>query len=159
MARMLNETPTLASSFSPALAPLSWIDLTDLIAALERARALIPSQLVPRKIGRGTMSATFARLFGADPTTLSAETVLAALPSFWDRYHDWGAIAIEVEAGRAAISLTGYAGTVDVCAMVGAELERIVELTGATAVGAVHTQCSCIGDPRCEYRLSWTTPG
>ena len=35
---------------------------------------------VPRKVGRGTMSATFARLFGADPSSLAAETVLAALP-------------------------------------------------------------------------------
>ncbi len=158
MARMLNETPTLATPFSSTLAPLSWIDLTDLIAALERARALIPSQLVPHKVGRGTMSATFARLFGADPTTLPAETVLAALPSFWDRYHDWGAISLQVESCRAEVSLAGYSGSVDVCAMIGAELERIVELTGATAVGAAHTQCACTGDPRCEYRLSWTTP-
>jgi diguanylate cyclase (GGDEF)-like protein len=158
MARLLTEAPNLANAFSSTLAPLSWVDLADLIAAIERARALVPSQLVPRKVGRGTMSATFARLFGADPTTLPAETVLAALPTFWDRYHAWGAISVHVETGMADVVLTGYSGSTDICSLVGAELERIVELTGATAVGAAHTSCACTGALRCEYRLSWTTP-
>ena len=158
MARVLNESPTLANAFSSTLAPLSWIDLGDLVSALERARGLIPSQLVPRKVGRGTMSATFARLFGADPTTLPAETVLSALPTFWDRYHLWCAVTVDVQHGMADIELDGYSGSTDVCAMVGAELERIVELTGASAVGAAHLTCACNGDPRCSYRLSWT-PG
>ena len=135
------------------------IDLTDLVSALDHARGLLPSQPVPRKVGRGTMSATFARLFGADPSSLPAEKVLSALPSFWDRYHAWGGIAVHVDAGRAEISLEGYPGSVDVCALVGSELERIVELTGASAVGAAHVKCACTGDARCEYRLSWTTAG
>nr|MBA2543896.1 serine/threonine protein kinase [Deltaproteobacteria bacterium] len=155
MARVLIETPTLANAFSSSLAPLSWVDLTDLIAAIDRARGLIPSQLVPRKVGRGTMSATFARLFGADPTTVPAETVLSALPSFWDRYHVWGGISVQVHQGMADVALDGFSGSTDICELVGAELERIVELTGATAVGAAHTSCACLGAVRCEYRVSW----
>ncbi len=42
--------------------------------------------------------------------------------------------------------------------MVGAELERIVELTGATAVGAAHTKCRYVaGGERCAFRLTWMT--
>jgi hypothetical protein len=155
MARLLTETPTLANAFSSTLAPLSWVELSDLIAAIDRARILIPSQLVSRKVGRGTMSATFARLFGADPTTLLPETVMSALPTFWDRYHAWGGISVHVEQGLADVVLAGFSGSVDICSLVGAELERIVELTGATAVAATHVSCACTGDVRCEYRLSW----
>jgi serine/threonine-protein kinase len=157
MARLASDFPHLSHAFSSTLAPLAWVELTDLIGAIERARSLIPNQPIARKVGRGTMSATFARMFGADPTTLPAETVIAALPSFWDRYHAWGGIDVQVEPGRAEVTLDGYAGSVEVCALVGAELERMVELAGAAAVGAAHIKCACIGDARCEYRLSWTT--
>jgi serine/threonine-protein kinase len=157
IAKLIAERPSLANALAPTLAPLSWVELTELIACLELAREKLPSQLVPRKVGRGTISATFARLFGADPTTVAAETVLAALPSFWDRYHDWGGIDVVVHPGSADVSLKGYSGSPDVCAIVGAELERIVELTRAGAVGAAHTACACNGDEQCVFRLSWTT--
>ncbi|MCW5806744.1 MAG: diguanylate cyclase, partial [Deltaproteobacteria bacterium] len=158
MAKLVTESPQLAHAFSSTLAPLAWVSLSDLVNALERARARIPSQLVPKKVGRGTMSATFARLFGADPTHLAPETVLAALPAFWPRYHDWGDAEIEIHPGSADIALQGYPGSTDVCELVGAELERIVELTGAVAVAAAHTACACAGGRRCEYRLRWA-PG
>ncbi len=159
MAKVVAESPELASAFSSTLAPLSWIDLAVLVNALERAREMIPSQLVPRKVGRGTMSATFAQLFGANPSSLPPETVLAALPTFWDRYHLWGNVHVDVQPGLADIALDGFSGSPEVCALVAAELERIVELTGASAVGATHVSCACLGDPRCAYRLSWTPGG
>ncbi len=157
IAKLINENPTLANVLAPTLAPLAWVELSELVAALELAHERMPNQLVPRKVGRGTMSATFTHLFGADPTTLSAETVLAALPSFWDRYHTWGAVELVVHPGSAHITISGNSGSTEVCVLVGAELERIVELTGASAVGATHTSCAHAGDEHCEFRLSWTT--
>jgi diguanylate cyclase (GGDEF)-like protein len=156
VARLINETPSLGGSLSITLAPLGWVDLADLVTGLAVARAHVPSQLVPRKVGRGTMSATFARLFGADPTTLSAETVLGALPAFWARYHDWGDVEVDLSPGSAGVVLHGYAGSVDVCALVAAELERAVEMTGVATVGTAHTACVFTGARRCEYVLSWT---
>jgi len=41
--------------------------------------------------------------------------------------------------------------------MIASELERIVELTGASGVGAIHTSCMCQGGETCDYRLSWTS--
>jgi hypothetical protein len=155
LARIVAEVPALAGALSPSLAPLGWIDLADLVAGFEIARSHVPSQLVPRKVGRGTMSATFARLFGADPTTLSAETVLSALPAFWARYHDWGDVDVAVHPGSADVVLHGYAGSTDVCGLVAAQLERAVELTGAGTVGVMHTACAMAGAEHCEYRLSW----
>jgi diguanylate cyclase (GGDEF)-like protein len=156
LARIVNETPSLSAALSASLAPLGWADLADLVTAFEIARTHVPSQLVPRKVGRGTMSATFARLYGADPTTLPVEAVLTALPAFWSRYHDWGDVEVSVAAGAADVVLHGYAGSVDVCALVAAELERVVELTGATTADVTHTACALVGARRCEYRLTWT---
>jgi len=157
MAKMVNETPHLAQALAPTLAPLAWIDLADLVNALDRARERVPSQLVSRKVGRGTMSATFPRLFGADPSSLPAETVLTALPTCWNRFHDWGDIVVDVEPNAATVVLGGYSGSVEVCTLVEAELERIIELTGAHEVNAVHTLCACTGDDHCEFRLAWTS--
>ena len=102
------------------------------------------------------MSATFARLFGADPSSLSPETVMAALPTFWDRYHEWGPVVAAVKTGHADVTLTGFAGSTEVCALVAAELERIVELTGATDVSSTHPRCRCTGNEQCEFTLTWS---
>ena len=87
---------------------------------------------------------------------LVSETVLSALPSFWPRYHEWGEVDVAVHPGMADVGMRGFSGSADVCALVAAQLERIVELTGAQAAGATHTSCACKGDSHCEYRLSWT---
>ncbi|HUJ59058.1 MAG TPA: hypothetical protein VLX92_11220, partial [Kofleriaceae bacterium] len=124
--------------------------------ALEHAHALLPAAMIARKVGRGTMTATFARLFGADPTSLPAETVLAALPTFWTRYHDWTGIEASVHADTAEVVLGGFPGSRDVCVMVGAELERIVELTGAQDVTASHPLCRIDGADACAFQLAWS---
>jgi predicted hydrocarbon binding protein len=105
------------------------------------------------------MSATFPRLFGADPSSLPAETVISALPTCWGRFHDWGDIFVDVEPNRASVVMGGYSGSSDVCALVEAELERIVELTGAKEVAVSHVTCACRGDERCEFKLSWSSLG
>jgi diguanylate cyclase (GGDEF)-like protein len=162
MAKLASQRPDLAHAFSATLAPLSWLGLTELVGALDYARDLIPGaskngRSFAHKVGRGTMSATFARLFGADPTSLAAETVLLALPTFWPRYHDWGEVDVGVGAGQASVTLLGYSGSADVCSMIGAELERIVELTGAKDVATGHARCRCAGSGAlCEFRVSWT---
>ena len=155
MAKITTERPELAAAFAPTLAPLAWIELGDLISALDCTVGLLPGAAVARKVGRGTMSATFARLFGADPASLTPETVLSALPTFWPRYHDWGDVAVNVSNGSATVSLTGYSGSTAVCAMIAAELERIVELTGAHAASH-HAMCRCTSSSEvCEFQINW----
>jgi diguanylate cyclase (GGDEF)-like protein len=155
MAKITTERPELAAAFAPTLAPLAWIELGDLISALDCTVTLLPGAAVARKVGRGTMSATFARLFGADPSSLTPETVLSALPTFWPRYHDWGDVAVNVNNGSATVSLTGYSGSTAVCAMIAAELERIVELTGAHAASH-HAMCRCTSASEvCEFQINW----
>lgn len=158
MAKIVTEHPELAGALAPTLAPLAWVELADLVRAFEQAKKVLNNPSLARKIGRGTMSATFARLFGADPSSLSAETVLTALPTFWLRYHDWGEADVAVNAGHAIVMLSGYSGSQDVCAMVASELERIVELTGIEEVTATHDSCRCRGQQMCEYQLRWTRP-
>ncbi|MEO6771462.1 MAG: diguanylate cyclase [Kofleriaceae bacterium] len=155
MAKLTTERPELATVFAATLAPLAWVELGDLISALDCTRALLPGVAVARKVGRGTMSATFARLFGADPASLAPETVLSALPTFWPRYHDWGEVAVHVNNGSATVSLAGYSGSTEVCAMIAAELERVVELTGARAASH-HAMCRCTSHAEvCEFQINW----
>ena len=156
MAKITNDHPELANAFSATLAPLGWVDLSELVTALACARDVLPNATVPRKVGRGTMSATFARLFGADPTSVSPETVLAALPTYWDRYHDWGTVEVAVHLSAADVTLVGYSGSSDVCSMVAAELERIVELTGVEVVSSTHPRCRCKGSDTCDFKLIWS---
>lgn len=156
MAKITSDHPELASSFSATLAPLAWVDLGELVTALACARDVLPNATVPRKVGRGTMSATFARLFGADPTSVSPETVIAALPTYWDRYHDWGTVEVAIHLSAADVTLVGYSGSSDVCAMVAAELERIIELTGVEVASSTHPRCRCKGADTCDFKLIWS---
>jgi len=157
MAKISTQHPELAQAFAATLAPLAWVDLRELIGALECTHEVLSGAAVARKVGRGTMSATFARLFGADPSSLAPETVLAALPTFWSRYHDWGDVDVVVHQGSASVSLAGYSGSTEVCAMIAAELERIVELTGAQTASALHPKCRCTSlTPTCDFKVSWT---
>jgi hypothetical protein len=156
MARIRNERPELVNVLSTAVAPLAWVPLRDLVAAFDCAHDMMSeAHLVPHKVGRGTMSATFARLFGADPTSLSPETVLAALPTFWDRYHDWTTVEVAVKPGSATVVLNGFPGSPDICLLVASELERIVELTGADSVASEHPRCRMAGHSTCEFALTW----
>jgi diguanylate cyclase (GGDEF)-like protein len=156
LAKLRDARPELAGPLSSGLSPLAWVDLKDLIAALHAGGDLATSGVLPRKVGRGTMSATFARMFGADPASLPAQTVLAALPTFWGRYHEWGDVTADVTAGAAAIRLSGFSGSTDICMMVAAELERVVELTGAQSASATHPHCRHHGAAACEFHVSWT---
>ena len=155
IAKLRNERPELAHVLAATLAPLAWVELKELVAALECTRNVMPGAQVARKVGRGTMSATFARLFGADPASLAPETVLAALPTFWDRYHEWGAVEVEVGTKKAHVTLRGFSGSSDVCHMVAAELERIIELTGADEVSSQHPRCRNTHGRSCEFLLAW----
>ena len=61
-----------------------------------------------------------------------------------------------MHGSAADISLSGFPGSTDVCGIVGAELERMVELTGAANVQSTHPTCRCTGGASCDYELSWT---
>jgi len=129
LARITIQRPELASAFAATLAPLSWVDLAELISALDctvdvAARDLRRAQGRPRHDERDVRAVVRRR-----PRLARPETVLAALPTFWSRYHDWGDVDVVVHSGSANISLTGYSGSTHVCTLIGAELERIVELT------------------------------
>ncbi|HTR50159.1 MAG TPA: diguanylate cyclase [Kofleriaceae bacterium] len=155
MAKLRAQHPGLANALAPTLAPLAWVELHELVSALSFGGDLLASAGLPRKVGRGTMSATFARLLGADPGSLAPETVLAALPTFWARYHDWGAVEVTVDQNSATVVLAGDSGSADVCAMVGSELERMIELTGTEPVAAAHPSCRYHKAQRCEFRVTW----
>jgi len=128
------------------------------VKVLGHATTLLPNVPVTRQVGRGVITATFARMFGADPASLPIETVLAATPTFWARYHQWGEANVYVDEGKADLMLEGYGGSPEVCSVVGAEFQRIIELAGGTSVTVDHTTCACHTADACRYRLTWVAP-
>jgi hypothetical protein len=120
---------------------MGWLPLELLCSLVERAAAQVKgkngadvaSQLM-RAIGRSTMSATFARFFGADPATLGVVSMLAVLPSMWSRYHGWcKARVMKRGAGAADVIIVGACPPLAI-PLCRAELAKACELAGATGV-------------------------
>ena len=156
-------TPSLAAVLAPTLAPLDWIEISQWVLLFGELERLSPGDELPRLIGRGTVSTTFTRFFGANPSSLSVAIVLGAAPAFWGRYHEWSRLEVRfgddntlTEDTRAEIVLDSNPGSVKVCAMIAGELERIVELAGGTEVSVTHSACACLGASRCRYDIAWT---
>ncbi len=134
-----------SADFADALAtgasPMGWLPLRLLCELAERGAMHIKRgsvtersiQLI-RAIGRSTMSATFARFFGADPATLGVVSMLSVLPSLWSRYHGWSRIRVLKRApGEAEVTLVGD-GPALAMHLVSAELEKACELAAARDV-------------------------
>ena len=106
---------------------------------------------------RAAWARAYVRIFAAsrEPSWILFETIMPVLGMF-SYVFVYRALGAPREF-EAFVVLGGYAGSTEVCTLVEAELERIVELTGAHEVNAVHTRCACTGDERCEFRLQWTS--
>jgi diguanylate cyclase (GGDEF)-like protein len=156
--RLAVEQPELSAGLATSIAPTSWQDLALFVRLLNYATLTLPNVPVTRQVGRGVITATFARMYGADPASLPIETVLAATPTFWPRFHDWGDAQVYLDEGKADLILDGYGGSPEVCAVVAAQFQRIVELAGGTEVTADHTTCASHSADACRFRLTWSAP-
>jgi serine/threonine protein kinase len=149
-------SPALAGALARTLAPTGWEAADLLVELIERAGRGTATELA-HNIGRATITATFARFFGANPASLSVETVLRAAPAFWGRYHDWSQLAITGAApGATELVLDKRSGSQLLCEVIVGELERVVELAGAHGVAVEHHRCACRGAPDCAYRITWS---
>jgi serine/threonine protein kinase len=154
------DDPALAVVLHPSLPPMSWHPVELLSNALGRmaASAQNPTGLASA-IGRATMTATFARFYGADPKSLSAARVLRAAGAYWPRYHSWGKLSVE-QGGPdfCALSLQPSPGDPLLCALVLGGFGRIAELTGARNIHAAHPECARGQPGQCRYVLEWEDP-
>jgi uncharacterized protein (TIGR02265 family) len=155
--RAIRETDAeLAAALSPGASPLGWLPLALLCRLVERAaehvrgRGSDAAEQLIRAIGRSTVSATFARFFGADPATLGVVSMLAVLPSMWARYHGWSKARVLKRGAEAAdVIVIGNAPPLAVH-LIEAELAKACELAGAT-----HVEVTSQSDGR-EHRFSVT---
>jgi diguanylate cyclase (GGDEF)-like protein len=148
--------PTIAAALAPSHQPLDWLELDPLVHLLWLAEAQAPGEGLPRQIGRATITATFARLFGANPSSLPVATVLRAAPTFWRRYHEWCNLAAVVDATTATFTVDGEPGAAVTCELLAGELARVVELAGGSAVVVEHPSCRTAGAATCRFELRWT---
>jgi diguanylate cyclase (GGDEF)-like protein len=152
---MMAKHPPIAAALAPSRQPLDWVDLEPLVQLLWLVETQAPGENLPHQVGRATITATFARLFGANPSSIPVGTVIRAAPTFWKRYHDWCALTATVDATTATITLDGEPGAQVTCDMIAGELARVVELAGGNDVAVEHDVCRCTGGAACRYALRW----
>lgn len=146
--RALCETSAeIADALATGASPMGWLPLELLCELTERAATYIKrmspaeaTEQLMRAIGRSTFAATFPRFFGADPATLGVASMLAVLPSVWDRYHGWCRIRPSEHRGpgESEIILVGD-GPPLAMQLVTAELTKACELASAEGVDVRHT--------------------
>jgi diguanylate cyclase (GGDEF)-like protein len=155
--------PGLAHVLRPTLALLGWYPVGAMVELLGQ----VPPQVrdphrVARELGRASMTASFARFYGADAATLTARTpeaVLAEAPRFWPWFHRWGRVEAETAAGAAVVTVTGTPRAPLLCCHVEGMLERIAELAGGFGAHARHSACEHAGDRACTFEIGWSTAG
>jgi len=155
VAKVKQSDQSLSGVLEPSLSPMSWQPLDKLVALLVRAAEDHPEpEKMARGIGRTTMTATFARFFGADPSSLAPDAVLGAATAYWSRYHQWSTAHIDIQtAERCTIVMNGDPGHRLIQALVEGSLVRIAELAGATDV-RVRRARRDNGD--FVYQLAWS---
>ncbi|MEZ4399653.1 MAG: protein kinase [Kofleriaceae bacterium] len=154
--------PELAVALGDGTTPVGWLPLALLVRLVEqaepltrRARPVDGGEHLMRAIGRSTVSATFARFFGADPATLGVSAMLAVLPSMWNRYHGWCRCAVlRRSAAGAELALEGEAAPPLAWILVAAQLGKACELAGAANV--VCEPSGDVGGQR-RFALSWSS--
>src|SRR5688500_8221237 len=146
---LVEASPLLARVLSPSLPALGWEPIGAYLGLLEHASPYMPPEDLSRMVGRATIHATFARMFGANPASLPVETVVKAAPAFWGRYHTWSKLSLALSASRHTELILNYGGTRSagvaavpaLCAMVGAQLGRVAELAGGKDAKVDHGMC------------------
>jgi hypothetical protein len=155
--------PGLAQVLRPTLAPLGWYPVAALVELLGQVPATVRDPYrVARELGRASMTAAFARFYGADPATLAARTPQAIFGDanrFWPWFHSWGRFDVWSEATQAVVTVTGTPRAALLCCHVEGMLERIGELAGGIGVRARQTACECQGDPACTFEIAWSVSG
>ena len=160
---LVEANPLLARVLSPSLPALGWEPVAAFLALLEHATAYMPPEDLARMIGRATIHATFARMFGANPASLPVETVVKAAPAFWGRYHTWSKLTLALSAARHTELLLNYGGSRSggvaaipaLCAMVSSQLARVAELAGGKEPVAAHEICKARGHAECRFVVTW----
>jgi len=161
VSKLMRTNPSLGEVLDPSLAPMSWQPIAHMITLLTESKSAVRE---PRSfamaIGRATMTATFARFFGADPTNLPTLKVLRSAERFWSRYHTWGNVSAEaIGPTTCTLVVHGSPGQELLCALIEGSFARIAELTGATDVGTRHTECVANGHDACKFVVSWQETG
>jgi serine/threonine-protein kinase len=156
--QLVEASPQLARVLSPTLPAIGWEPVEIFLELLDRASARMDADEMARMIGRATIQATFARFFGANPASLPIETVMRAAPAFWGRYHTWSRLTIALSAPHhTELILDHSVALAPMCAMAGAQLARVAELSGGREVTLDHTTCAARGDAECRFVVTWST--
>jgi serine/threonine protein kinase len=155
--------PELREILSPTISPLAWYPVDRMVRLLGQVPPSVRDPLrVARELGRATMSASFARFFGADRDTLptlSPSQVFDDAPRFWARLHGWGKLAVETGPTSARVSLAGTPKEPLLCNLVEGSLERIAELSGGIGARAWQSSCETQGGPACVFEVRWSESG
>jgi len=159
--QLARQTPALGPVLDPALPPMSWQPVERLITLLAKSVEAVPDAgAFAMAIGRATMTATFARFFGADPAGLPPGKVLRAAESYWNRYHTWGGVSVDqTRPSACTVVLHDSPGEPLLCALIEGSFARVAELAGADEVRTGHPACVAGDHKECVFKIAWRETG
>jgi hypothetical protein len=153
--RAIEDHPGLADVLRPTLSPVGWYPTDRLVMLLRSVPAGIRDpRKVARELGRATMTSTFTRFYGSDPSSSSPDEVLGAAAAFWSEYHRWGEVRVERSAGAVRVHVSAAPEDELLPHMVEGSLERIAELAGASKAQAKQLPAAAGGEWCFEVRWS-----
>ncbi len=157
VAKVAIRNSALGVALGPQGSNLSWHATSAFIEMLEfMADDGRDAHAFARELGQIAAASTFTRFFGADPSAVPPEKVLAAADVFWQHYHSWGSVSIaEASAGAVELIITGGPQSTLLCSSTVGLLERIATLAGARDVTVAHVACQADEAPACRFEICW----
>jgi len=149
----------LADVLRDDLPALGWQPVSRMAALLARLDDHADAVRLAREVGRGAISATFARFFGADPRSLSPAALLGVAGGCWPRYYSLSAVDVTGDEGACDAVVSGAPCHPLICQVNAGMLQRIAELAGAEKVAVVHDQCVLGGEGVCRFGVRWGQSG
>jgi hypothetical protein len=98
------------------------------------------------------VSVTFGHLYGADPTRMSTEGLLLAVPTLWDRYFGFGSVEVGVPEDRRMEMTVMHQADLGADDLIAGFFERIAELTGVSDARVTVTA----GLENTRFLVEWT---
>ena len=157
VAKVAIRSNALGVALGPQGSNLSWHPTEAFIGMLEfMADDGRDAHAFARELGEIAATSTFARFFGADPSAVPPEKVLAAADVFWQSYHSWGEVTVaEASAGTVELVVTGGPRSTLLCSSTVGLLEVIATLAGARDVTVAHVTCQADEADACRFEICW----
>lgn len=137
----------------------SWYPFALLVAIMRAAKKEFGTRApdIYREIGRASADYSLSTVYKIFFKVGSPQFIIGRAATVYGNFYSSGVFKVtDSGKGFANVQITGFAEPCEeYCQRVWGWMERMLELTGAHNIKAVHVQCCLRGDPVCLYHGTW----